>query len=141
MDVDPDPQRGETSRGTIYETGYHPPRTGLGTIDEEDLQEYGTPPGTPFDSDYPTQQTGGQPPTDPTEEVYTENFFTPLYTETQETDQTNANANQPPLTHGDTKDAELAAAEAAAATNADDMEAETAAADAADLIARLAAKT
>ena len=75
----------------------------------------------------------------PTRSVRTDNYFTPLYTETQETDHTNDNPNQPPPTHEDTNDADLAAAEAAATTNADDTEAEAAAADAANFIARLAA--
>ena len=97
MDVYPDPQRGETSRGTTYETSYHPTRTKSGSIDEEDPQEYGTPSGIPFDSDYTPPTTGGQTSTDPTRVVYTENFFTPLYTEPQETDHTNINnARQPP---------------------------------------------
>ena len=76
----------------------------------------------------------------PTGSVRTENYFTPLYTETQETDHTNVNANQRPPTHGDTRDADLAAIAAAAATDADDTEAEAAAANAVDLIARLAAE-
>jgi len=93
MYVDPDPQRVGTSRGNTYEYDHHPTRPGLDTIDEEDPAEYGTPLGTPFDSDYPSRQTRGQTSTDPTRGVYTENFFTPLYTESQETDHTNVNAN------------------------------------------------
>jgi hypothetical protein len=88
MDVDP----------TTREPGYRPSGTGLGTIDEEDLPEFDTPPGTPFDSNYPPQQTRGY--TEPNEGVHTENFFTPLHTDSQETDHTNINNAQPPTTTG-----------------------------------------
>ena len=102
---------------------------------DQDLQGQGTPPGTPFEDDFSPSTTRGHTTMDPTGSVRTDNYFTPLYTETQETDQTNVNANQPSPTHGDTRDADLAAAEAAASPDADDMEAEAAAADAANLIA------
>jgi hypothetical protein len=51
---------------------------------------------------------------DPSGSVRTDNYFTPLYKETQETEHSNDYANQPPPTHEDTKDADLTAAEAAA---------------------------
>jgi hypothetical protein len=90
MNVDP----------TTRESGYRPSGTGLGTINEENLPEFDTPPGTPFDSDYPAQQTRGYTSTELNEGVYTENFFTPLYTDSQETDHTNANNAQPPTATG-----------------------------------------
>ena len=113
MDVDP----------ATRETGYRPSGTGLGTIDEEDLPEFDTPPGTPFDSDYPPQQTGGY--TEPNEGVHIENLFTPLYTDSQETDHTNVNNAQPPTTAG-TLDAGTTAT---AATGAAQTEIPTSAAD------------
>jgi hypothetical protein len=58
----------------------------------------------------------------PTRSVRMDNYFTLLYTETQETNHSNDNANQPPPTHGDTRDADLAAAEAAATSIADGMD-------------------
>jgi hypothetical protein len=67
----------------------------------------------------------------PTGSVRAENYFTPLYTESQETDHTNVNANQRPPTHADTRDADLAVAAATAATEADAMEEEAASANAA----------
>jgi hypothetical protein len=76
----------------------------------------------------------------PTESVRTDNYFTPLYTETQETDHTTVNANLPPPIHEDTRDAYVTAAEAAATTNVDDTEAEAVPADVADFIARLTAE-
>ncbi len=80
--------------------------------------------------------TRGHTTTGPTGSVRTDNYFTPSYTETQETNHTYVNANQQPPTQGDTKEADLTATEAAASANADDTEAEAATADAADLIAR-----
>jgi len=108
---------------------------------DQDSQGQGTPPGTSFEDGFTPSTTRGHATMGPTGSVRTDNYFTPLYTEIQETEHTNVNANRPPSTHGDTRDANLAAAEAAAIANADDTEAEATAADAADLIARLAAKT
>jgi hypothetical protein len=118
MDVDPATQRGETSRGAARGPDYHPSGLRLDTIDEEDLLENGTPPGTPFDSDYPPQQTGGSIPTEPYARVPTENFFTPLSTESQETAHTSVNNAQPPAATG-TLDVRPAAAAAQGATQAD----------------------
>ena len=102
MDVDPDPQRANTSRGNTHDYGHHLTGPGLHTIAEEDPEVYGTPPGTPFDSDYPSHQTEGQTSADNTGGVRTENFFTPLYTESQDTDHTNINNTQPPVDIGPT---------------------------------------
>jgi hypothetical protein len=104
MDVDP----------ATRETGYRPSGSGLGTIDEEDLPEIDTPPGTPFDSDYPPQQTGDYTSMELHEGVHTENLFTPLYTDSQETDPTNVNNTQPPTTTG-TSDQGTTATEATGA--------------------------
>ena len=107
----------------------------------QDPQGQSTPPGTPFEDGLTPSTTRGHTTKGPTGSIRADNYATPLYTETQETDHTNVNANHPPPSHEATRDANLAAAEAAATTNADDIEAEAAAADAADLIARLAAET
>ena len=106
----------------------------------QDSQCQGTPPSTPFEDGFTLSMTRGHTTLGPTESVRTDNYFTPLYTETQETDHTNVNANQQPLTHGDIGPANLVAIEAAAIANADDTEAEAASVDAADFIARLAAE-
>ncbi len=106
---------------------------------DQDPQEQGTPPGTPFDGSLTPSTTRGNTAADPTGSIHTENYFTPIYTESQETDQANVNANQRPPIHEDTRDEDLAADAAAAATEADDMEADAAAANAAEVIARLAA--
>ena len=117
---------------------------------DRDPQEKETPPGTLFDEGFTPSTARGYTSADPTGGVQTENFFTPLYTESQETDHTNVNTNQQPSTPADTHDAEMAAAAAAAATEAEvlaaaevaEMEAanaieeEAVAADAADFVAR-----
>ena len=116
--------------------------------------EQGTPTGTPFDEGFTPSTTRGQPTADPTRGVRTENFFPPLYTESQETDHTNVNTTQQPPTPTATPDVDMAIAAAAeakvavpAATpaagrkGADDMEEETATTDAATFIARLAVET
>jgi len=105
---------------------------------DQDPQKQGTPPGTPFDDGFTPSTTRGNTTTDPTGSIRTENYFTPLYTESQETDHTNVNANQRPPIHEATRDEDLAAVAATAETEADDIEAEAAAANAAELIARLA---
>ena len=76
QDGDPAARRRETSRGAAPGAGYRPSGVGLGTIDEEELPEAGTS-GSPFDPDYPPQQSGDSIPTEPSVGVYTENFFTP----------------------------------------------------------------
>ena len=107
---------------------------------DQDPHGQGTPPGTPFDDGFTPSTTLGHITVGPTGTIRTDNYFTHLYTEPQETDHTNINANQRPPTHEDTRGANLAATAAAAATEADDMEAGAASANAAHLIARLAAK-
>ncbi len=107
---------------------------------DQDPQGHGTPPSTPFDDGFTPSTTRGHTTVASTGSVRTENYFTPLYTESQETDHTNVNANQQPPTHEDTKNAYMAADAAAAAAEADATEAEVAAANAAELIARLAAE-
>ena len=87
---------------------------------DEDPQGQETPPGTPFEDGFTPSTTRGNTTADPTSGVNTENFFTPLYTESQETDHTNVNTNQhtpaPIRTRLETiRDAELAVAAAAAA--------------------------
>jgi hypothetical protein len=61
---------------------------------DQDLQEHDTPPGAPFDGGFTPSTTRGNTSADPTGGVHTENFFIPLYTESQETDYTNVNTNQ-----------------------------------------------
>ena len=140
MDVDPEPLRGETSQGPPYETGYRPTGAGLGTIAEEDPQVYETPLESPFDTEYPTQQARDQPPTNHTEGIRTENFYTPLYTEPQDTDPTAGNDNHPPSTHEDARNTTHAAASAVEAANTEHMDTEAAVAEAADITARQAAE-
>ncbi len=53
-----------------------------------------TPPSTPFDDGYASTTTKGNISAYPTGGVHTENFFTPLYTESQETGHTNVNTSQ-----------------------------------------------
>ena len=115
-----------------------------------DPQEQETPPGTPFDDGFTPSTTTGYTSTDPTGGVHTESFFTPIYTESQETDHANVNTNYQPPTPAATRDAEMAADAAAAVAEAkasaaatvdseaaDAMEAEAATADATTFIARL----
>ena len=49
---------------------------------------------TTFTEGFAPSTTRGQTTADPTESVHTENYFTPLYTESQATDFTNVNTNQ-----------------------------------------------
>jgi len=121
---------------------------------DHDPQEHETPPDTPFDDGLTPSTARGYTSVDPTGGVHTENFSTPLYTESQATDHTNVNTNQQPPTPAATRDAEMAAVAAAATAEAeastttgvvemkaaDDMETDAATADAAELIARLAAE-
>jgi hypothetical protein len=53
-----------------------------------------TLPGTPFDVGYSSTTTRGNTSADPTGGFHTENFFTPLYKESQETGHTNVNTSQ-----------------------------------------------
>ena len=121
---------------------------------DQDTIEQGTPPDTPFDEGFTPSTTRGQPSAATTRGVHAENLYTPLFTESQETDHTNDNTAQQPQAPPNTLDADMAAAAAVeaeaakleAAANAarqstDDQEAEAAAAAAATFIARLAAET
>ena len=89
---------------------------------DQDFPEQGTPPGTPVEEGFTPSTARGQTSADPTIEVYTENYFTPLYNESQALDHSNVNTNQqypPPMrTHNEAiRDAELAAATATATAN------------------------
>jgi hypothetical protein len=61
---------------------------------DQDPQGQGNPPGIPFDHGFTPSTTRGHATPDPTGSVYTENYFTPLYAESQATDHTNVNTNQ-----------------------------------------------
>ncbi len=65
---------------------------------EQDPQERGTPPGTLFDGGFTPSTTRGHTTADPAGGVHTENYFTPLDTESQATDHTNVNTKQQPPT-------------------------------------------
>ena len=91
---------------------------------DQDPQGQETPSGAPFEDGFTPSTTRGKPTTDPTGGVNTENFFTPLYTEFQETDHTNVNTNQqtpaPIRTRLEAiRDAELPVAAAVAAAEAE----------------------
>jgi hypothetical protein len=74
---------------------------------DQDLQDQGTPPGPTFDDDFPPTMTGGYTKADLAGRVHTDNSFTPLYTESQETDPTNINANQRRQTPAATNDVDM----------------------------------
>jgi hypothetical protein len=76
----------------LSEEGTSTGNTGMDV--DQDLPEGTTPLGTPFDDDHTTHQHGGAPSMDPPAGIYTRNFFTPLYTESQEIDHTTANTGQ-----------------------------------------------
>jgi hypothetical protein len=62
---------------------------------DQDPQELGTPSGTPFDDGFTPFTTRGHTTANPTGSVHTENYFIPLYTESQATDHhTNVNTNR-----------------------------------------------
>jgi hypothetical protein len=89
---------------------------------DQDFPEKGTPPGTPFDEGFAPSTTRSHTPADPTREVYTENYFTPLFNESQTSDHSNVNTSQqhpqPMRTRNEAiRDAELAAASATATAN------------------------
>ena len=89
---------------------------------DQDFPEQGTPPGTPFEKGFTPSTAKGQTSADPTREVYTKNYFTPLYNESQASDHSNVNTNQqhpPPMRTRDEaiRDAKLAATAAAAAAS------------------------
>ena len=82
-----------------------------------------TPTDTPFYDGFTPSTTKGNTSADLTSGVHTQNIFTPLYTESQETDHTNVNTNQqspaPMRTSLEAiRDANLAVAAAAAETEA-----------------------
>ena len=60
---------------------------------DHDPQGQGTLPSTPFDDDFTPSTARRHTTMGPTGSVRTENYFTPLYTESQEVDHTNVNAN------------------------------------------------
>jgi hypothetical protein len=60
---------------------------------DQDPRGQGTPPGTPIDDGFTPPTTRGHTTSDPTWIVHTENYFTPLYTESQATDYANVNTN------------------------------------------------
>jgi hypothetical protein len=77
---------------------------------DKDTLEQGNPPGTPFNEGFTPSTTRGQPSAATTRGEHTENLYTPLYTESHETDHTNVNTAQQPPTSTDTRDANMAAA-------------------------------
>ena len=92
--------------------------------DGQDFQEQATPLGTPFDDSYKKTTSRGAPNADPPVGVKTGNYYTPLYTESQETCHTNVNtSHQPPKatrTYAEaTRDAKLASTTVAAAAEAE----------------------
>ena len=99
--------------------------TGATCMDvDKDPQGQETPPRTPFEDGFTPSTTRGNTIADPTSGANTDNFFTPLYTESQETDHANVNTNQqtPPQIRtrlGAIRDAELATAAATAAAEAE----------------------
>jgi len=121
---------------------------------DQDTVVHGTPPGTPFADGFTPSTTRGQPPADTSRGIHTENMYTPLYTESQETDHTYVNTDQQSPLPTNTLEAAIAAAAAAEAEAAEletaanaakqsteDQEAEAAAAAAAAFIARVAPET
>ena len=147
--------------------------TSVGATDmdvDQNPQGRGNPPGTPFNEGYTPSAIRGQTTAEATGSVHTENFFTPLYNESQTTDHSNFNINHQAPRHENTRDIEMAAAaktttvegeasatssvaemEEAAAMDAEavkaaelqttnDTEAEAAAANAAEFVARLTAE-
>ena len=98
--------------------------TGTTIIDvDQDLPERTTPLGMPFEDDYTAYQQRGASFEYPPARVRARNFFTPLYTESQQTNHTTANTDhrtpQPPYGGLDlineAEEEELLAAEAAEA--------------------------
>ena len=88
---------------------------------DQDIPEQGTPPGTPFEEGLTPSNTQGQT-TNPTGGVYTQNYYTPFYDESQVSDRSTGITNRqhpaPIRTRNEAiRDAELAAAVAAATTN------------------------
>ena len=79
---------------------------------DQDPQEQGTSPRTPFDDGFPPSTTRLNASADHTSGVHTKHFFTSIFTESQETDHTNVNTNQQPLTPEATRDAKPAVATA-----------------------------
>ncbi len=61
---------------------------------DQDSQGQGTPPGTPFEDGFTLSTPRGHTPMGPKGSVCTDNYFTALYTETQDNDHTNVNADQ-----------------------------------------------
>ena len=95
---------------------------------DQDLPGQGTPPGTPFEDGFTPSTTRGYAATILTGSVRTDNYYIPLNTETQGTDPPNDTANQLAPTHGDTRAADLTAAEMTATYTADNAKDDAAAA-------------
>ena len=92
---------------------------------DQDLPEWTSPPSTPFDDVHTTHQQGGALFVDPPAGVHTRNFFTPLYTETQESEHTLANTGRQPPHPPNQRLATIneAKSEELVATSADEAEA------------------
>ena len=106
---------------------------------------------TTFTEGFAPSTTRGQTTADFTGSVHTENYFTPLYTESQATDHNNVNTNQQPPIPPAPRDAAMAVVAATTAVEAeasatslaakmqasDELEAEAAAVEAAEFLARM----
>ena len=62
--------------------------------EDQDILKQGTPPGTPFEEGFTPSANQGQTPADPTGGVYTQNYYTPSYDESQVSDRSNINTNR-----------------------------------------------
>ena len=60
---------------------------------DQDIPEQGTPPGTPFEEGLTPSTTQGQT-ANPTGGVYTQNYYTPLYDESQVSDRSTGITNR-----------------------------------------------
>ena len=117
--------------------------TGAANMDvDKDPQGHTTPYGIPFYEGYTTTTSRGAPTRDPPAGVHTENFYIPLYTESQTID----HSDHTPTHTKPAEDAQTAAGATAASSEAEaaaspaKAEAETAAAAKADATTALAAK-
>ena len=61
---------------------------------DQDIPEQETPPGTTFVEGFTPSADKGQTSVDPTGGVYTQNYYTPLYDESQASDRSNVNTNR-----------------------------------------------
>jgi hypothetical protein len=53
---------------------------------DQDIPEQGTPLGTPFEKGFTPSADRGQSSADPTGDVYTQNYYTPFYDDSQGSD-------------------------------------------------------